>query len=99
IARGKFGMDPKLVEITITRIEALDDAEKPLRIGARIRWPGFAARTKDRLVLRPSAFRVDAGAPFTATERRQPIHFPYRWQEFDRIEIQVPPGFEPESPS
>lgn len=99
IAAGRLGLDPKVAEVKIAKIEALDEAEKPLVITARVRWPGFAVRTKDRLVLRPEVFRAEAGSPFTAEERRHPIHFPYRWQEFDRIEIQLPAGFEPEAPS
>jgi hypothetical protein len=99
LARTKFGFDAKLVEITITKIEALDEAEKPLRLTAKIRWPGYATRTKDRLLLRPAVFRVESSSPFVANERRYPIHFPYRWQEFDRLEIKMPEGFEPETPA
>ncbi len=99
IALTKFGFDPKVAEMKITKIEALDDAEKPLSIACRIRWPGFATRTKDRLLVRAAVFRVEAASPFTATERRHPIHFPYRWRENDRVQITLPEGFEPEAPS
>lgn len=99
LARTKFGVDPKVVDVTIAKIEALDDAAKPLLISAKIRWPGFATRTKERLLVRPAVFRIEAMSPFVASERRHPIHFPYRWQEFDRIEIALPDGFEPEAPS
>lgn len=99
IAATKLGVDAKLVEVTITKIDALDDAEKPLLIAATLRWPGFATRTKDRLLVRPGVFRVENGSPFTASERRHPVHFPYRWRETDRIEIAIPEGFVPEAPT
>lgn len=99
LARTKFGFDPSVVDVTITKIEALDDAGKPLLISAKIRWPGFATHTKERLLVRPAVFRVEATSPFVASERRHPIHFPYRWQEYDRVEIALPEGFEPEAPS
>ncbi|MEO6246160.1 MAG: hypothetical protein ABIQ12_12070 [Opitutaceae bacterium] len=99
VAATKFGLDAKVVDVKMTKIDALDDAEKPLLLSAKIRWPGFATRTKNRLLLHPEVFRAEAGSPFTATERRHPIHFPYPWQEHDRLQIQVPAEFEPESPS
>lgn len=99
LAATKLGMDPKFVEIKVTKIDALDDAEKPLLIAATVRWPGFAARTKERLLVRPSVFRVENTSPFVASERRHPVHFPYRWLERDRVEIALPEGFAPESPT
>jgi hypothetical protein len=99
IAATKFGFDAKIAEVKITKIDALDDAEKPLVLSAKIHWPGFATRTKNRLIVRPAVFRAEAGSPFTATERRHPIHFPYRWQETDRVIIQLPVEFTPETPT
>ena len=99
IAATKFGFDAKIAEVKVTKIDALDDAEQPLVLSAKIRWPGFATRTKNRLIVRPAVFRAEAGSPFTATERRHPIHFPYRWQESDRALIQLPADFAPETPT
>ena len=99
IAATKFGFDAKVAEVKVTKIDALDDAEQPLLLSAKIRWPGFATRTKNRLILRPAVFHIEAGSPFTATERRHPIHFPYRWQESDRVLIQLPAEFTPETPT
>lgn len=99
IAAGKLGVDPNVVEVKMTKIDALDDAEKPLLLTATLRWPGFATRMKDRLMVRPAVLRADASSPFTASERRHPVHFPYRWRENDRLEIVVPEGFAPEAPT
>lgn len=99
VASTKLNLDPKNVELKITRVGGIDDAEKPVEIVATLTWTGYAIRTKDRLVLRPAVLRAEAAAPFAATERRHPIHFPYRWKEVDRVKIALPEGFEPEAPS
>jgi hypothetical protein len=99
IVSAKFGLDPKVVEVKVTHIDGIREAEKPLVIAATIRWPGFATRTKERLLVRPAVFRVDTKPPFTASERRHPVHFPYRWEESDRVDIHLPEGFEPEAPT
>jgi hypothetical protein len=49
--------------------------------------------------VRPAALHVDAKSPFVATERRHPLHFPYRWQEVENMQLKMPPGFAPEAPS
>ncbi|MCX6951662.1 MAG: hypothetical protein NTV51_05700 [Verrucomicrobia bacterium] len=99
IAKGKFGFDTKLVELTITKIDGLEDSEKPLEFTATLRWPGFAVLTKDRMVVRVSVFHADGSTPFSATERRHPVHFPYRWQEIDRFTLRLPPEYRPEAPT
>jgi hypothetical protein len=99
LIRARLGVDPKAAEITGLKVVALDDAEQPLVVTCRIRWPGFAARLKDRMIVKPAVFRAETSSPFTASERRHPVHFPYRWQELDRVEIQLPPGYEPEAPT
>lgn len=96
IIKEKFGFDTKLVDLTLGKIEGLDDADRPVEFNATLRWPGFAVRTKDRLVLRVSLFHTDGASPFTATERRHPVHFPHRWQENERFAIRLPEGFGPE---
>ena len=99
IARTRLGFDPKIVELTVKRTDGLDDAEKPLEIAAEMRWPDFAARTKDRIILRPSVFRAEASSSFPSSERKRPVYFPFRWHEIDRVAIRLPEGFEFETPS
>jgi hypothetical protein len=97
--REQLGIDPKIVEVSNVRVEGIDKPEAPLVVRAQLRWPGYAVRTKERLVVRPAVFRTEATSPFTATERHYPISFPYRWQEVDRLTIKIPEGFVPEAPS
>jgi len=98
LARAKFRFDEKVVEFTLTKTDGLDDCEKPVELTGKLRWPGFAVLTKDRLVIRPAVFRAESTTPFSATERRYPVHFRYRWQELDRLAIRGPAGYEPEAP-
>jgi hypothetical protein len=97
--REQLGIDPKIVEVSNVRVEGIDKPETPLVVRAHLRWPSYAVRTKERMVVRPAVFRAEATSPFTATERHYPVSFPYRWQEVDRLTIKLPEGFVPESPS
>lgn len=99
LARAKLGFDLKTVEVTLDRIVNLEETEKPLEVVGKIRWPGYAVLTKDRMIVRPAAFRAEATSPFSAESRRLPVHFPYRWQELDRVAIRLPDGYAPESPA
>lgn len=97
IARSKFGLDPRVVEVTLDNITGLDDPDETLKLEGKLRWPGFAVPTKNWLIVRPAVFRADATSPFTATSRHQPVHFRFPWEEIDWLMIQLPPGWEPEA--
>lgn len=99
LARARLGFDLKTVEVTLDRIASLEETERPLEIIGRVRWPGYAVLTKDRMIVRPAAFRAEATSPFSAESRKLPVHFPYRWQELDRVSIKLPDGYAPESPA
>lgn len=99
LAVERIGLDPKKAEVKITQISGLESSDKMLEVVATVQWPGYAIRTKDRLVLRTAVFRADDAAPFSATVRRHPIHFTYRWQEVDDVRITIPPGFAPDAPT
>lgn len=99
LAADKLGFDLKKAEIKITRVAGLESADKTLEITGTVQWPGYATRTKERLVVRPAVFRAEATAPFAAATRRYPVHFHYRWQEVDDVRIAMPTEFQPEAPS
>jgi hypothetical protein len=89
--------DLKGAELQITNIANLSDPQKPVDITYHLNWPGYAVLTSDRLIVRPSVMRAQASPPFTAATRRNRIVLPFRWQEIDRLVIQLPPGYQPES--
>ena len=84
-------------EITIDKITGLEDPDLPVEITYTLDWPSFAIFTKDRLIIKPEVFRIEASSPFPATKRRYPINFQEPWQEIDRVVIKLPPGYAPET--
>lgn len=97
-AKKRLGLDLQAVEVSVTKIDGLDDPEQALEISGTMRWPDFAVQTRDRMIIRPAVFRTEASNPFAAEDRRRPVFFPYRWQELDQLVIALPAGFELESP-
>ncbi|MES2696585.1 MAG: hypothetical protein V4773_24160 [Verrucomicrobiota bacterium] len=98
-AKKKLGIDLSGAELTVLKIDGLEDPEAPLDIGCRLRCEGFAVRTKDRLILRPLVFRADAVTPFPAEERKGPIYFQQCWQEIDQLLITWPEGYALDAPT
>jgi hypothetical protein len=85
-------------EFTDFKIENLDDASKPLRLTYHLNAPLFAQSTGKRMLFQPNLFRRAQAVPFTASERRSTIEFRYGWKEVDRIRIELPPGYDFDSP-
>ncbi len=83
-------------EIEVTGIKNLDDADKPVEISYTLAWTGFATVADNRMFIHPFVFRTKSLSPFTATERRNPIYFPFEHQENDHLTIAFPPEYDPE---
>jgi hypothetical protein len=75
------------------KLENVDDTTKPLLAHYRLNALRFAQVTGKRLLFQPIAFRRSQVYPFTATERRFGVEFPYAWKEIDQIHIQLPDGY------
>lgn len=99
LAKGKLGFELKAAELTVTEIGGLDDPEAPLEITCDLRWRDFATRTKDRMIIRALVHRAEAVTPFPAENRKRGMYFPFCWKEVDDLTLQLPPGYELESPS
>jgi hypothetical protein len=97
LMKERLSDEYKGAEITVTKVAGVEDPETPLEITFTMRLPAFAVMTRNRLVLRPAVFRLDADSPFTASTRHNAVQFPYPWEEVDRVTIELPPGYEPES--
>lgn len=80
-------------EITSLKVLNVDDPSKPLQVSYQLEAPQFAEVTGKRILFQPNAFRRAQAPPFSASDRRFPILFPYAWKEIDRIEIGLPDGF------
>jgi hypothetical protein len=84
-------------DITGLKIENVDDPNKPLQIAYHLEAPLFAQVTGKRILFHPNAFRRAQSTPFSASERRYPIEFPFAWKEVDMLNIELPAGFELEN--
>ncbi|MGD1032726.1 MAG: hypothetical protein ABSA05_16480 [Opitutaceae bacterium] len=80
--------------LAITGLENADDPYKPVEASYRIRWPGFAVLTGNRMIFTPLVFRAHQDSPFASAERHNIVHFPYRRQEGDRLTLALPPGYD-----
>lgn len=80
-------------EVTELAIENVNDPKKPLRVTYHLNAPGFAQVTGKRILFQPNVFRRAAASPFTASERKTVIEFPFAWKEVDEIKVFLPDGF------
>lgn len=87
----------KGADLKVLSIGDVDDPEKPVQVTYRVTWPGYAILTADRLILQPSVFRAHAAPRFAGSERTNWVVFPFRWTETDRLAIELPAGYAPES--
>ena len=86
------------IEMTEVHIDNVTDAGKPYTNRFHLKVPGYAQRTGSRLFLQPAVFQKGIPPEFPAAQRRYPIFFEHAWKEVDRIRIELPAGYELESP-
>jgi len=84
-------------EVEILSHGDLVDPNKPFELRYRLRIPNFATLLEDRMVLQPFVFHRRTSSPFSAKERSHPIIFPYLRQEYDKVSILLPEGYEVET--
>jgi hypothetical protein len=84
-------------EVTEIKLTNIDDAAKSLELHYHLQAPLYAQVTGKRLLFQSSPFRRSIASPFTASERRYPIEFPYAWKEVDNISMQLPSGWKLDS--
>ncbi len=85
-------------EISDIQVESSIDPEKPFTYRFHIRIPGYGQRTGKRLFFQPAFFQKGIGPRFTATQRKYNVYFSYPWSEVDDVEINLPAGYDLESP-
>jgi Domain of Unknown Function with PDB structure (DUF3857) len=78
-------------DVTELKIESVGDPTHPLRATYHLDAPHYAQVTGKRLLFQSSPFHRSIASPFSASERRFQVEFPYGWREFDEIHIQLPP--------
>jgi len=85
-------------EVTDARIDNANCADKPLTYVFHVKVPGYGQKTGKRVFFQPNFFQKGVDQVFTATERRYPLYFQYPWTETDIVKIDLPDGYELETP-
>ena len=85
-------------QVSVISIENVKDAIKPLVLRYHVKVPQYAQRTGRRLFFQPGFFEQGAPQTFSSASRKYPIYFHYSWSELDDVTIDLPQGFELESP-
>lgn len=81
-------------EISGIGIENITDSQKPFTVQYKVSIPNYAQKTGKRIFLQPGFFEYGKSPLFSTAERKYDIYFHYPWSEQDRIEIELPKGFE-----
>lgn len=84
-------------EIYDISIEDFEESSKPYTYSYRVKIPNYASRTGKRIFIQPNFFQYGRAPLFSSSTRNYPIYFEYAWSEMDRVEIELPREFEPES--
>jgi hypothetical protein len=85
-------------QVSAIVVEGAKDAVQPLAVRYHVRVPQYAQRTGRRLFFQPGFFEHSAAATFSSGSRTYPISFPFAWSEQDNVTIELPSGFELETP-
>jgi hypothetical protein len=84
-------------EITGFSLENFADSAKPYTYSFNVRIPNYAQRTGKRMFFQPNVFEFGTPPLFSSATRKHNIYFHYSWSEDDTVEIELPPGFDPDS--
>ena len=80
-------------EVTEIAVENCDDPTRPLRFRYHLLAPQYAQVAGRRIFFHILPFQRSRPSPFSASERRNPVQFPYAWTETDAVRIRPPAGF------
>lgn len=85
-------------EVSDITIENVTDPDKPFVYTFKVRVPGYATKTGKRIFFQPNVFEKAAKPMFEGADRVHDVYFKYPYAESDDIVIEMPAGFELESP-
>lgn len=85
-------------EVSDISIENVSDPDKPFIYIFKVRVEGYGTRTGKRIFFQPNVFERNAKPMFESALRRHGIYFEYPYAEYDEITIELPAGYELESP-
>jgi transglutaminase-like putative cysteine protease len=86
------------IEMTAVHVDNVTEADKPYTTRYHLKIPGYAQRTGSRMFVQPAVFQKGIPPEFPAATRRYPVFFEYAWKEIDKVRIELPAGYQLESP-
>ena len=86
-------------QISEIAIENADDPGQPLTFRYHLIAPRYAQLAGSRIFFHVLPFQRSQASPFSASERHNPVQFPYAWSESDNINIRPPAGFVLDKPT
>ncbi len=86
------------VEVSNIKIENVNDPLLPFHYTYQVKIMNYAQRTGKRLFFQPAFFEHGHRARFENAERKTGIVFQYAFSEIDQVRIEMPEGYELESP-
>jgi len=92
------GWLPSAATVKLETTRGWESSEEPLSAELSVTIPGLATFTGRRLILPLGVFQSNGRRPFQHAKRLYPTYFPYPFQELDDIVVQLPRGYETESP-
>jgi len=81
--------------VTITAITGMED-NGDIEVTYQLNLPHYATIINERLIIRPSLFRLNLSTPFPSSTRTHPVRFPFAWQELDAVTLKLPANYQPE---
>jgi hypothetical protein len=85
-------------EVSDISIDNITDPDKSVVCKFKVRVPEYATRTGKRLFVQPNVFERSTKPMFETATRHYDIQFEYPYSELDEVTIELPPGFDLESP-
>ncbi|MEO6656415.1 MAG: DUF3857 and transglutaminase domain-containing protein [Pyrinomonadaceae bacterium] len=85
-------------ELSDVNIENVSDPDKPFTYIFKVKVEGYATRTGKRIFVQPNVFERSSKPLFESTQRRYEVYFEFPYSEQDDLTIELPAGYELESP-
>ncbi len=83
--------------VKLASIDNAKDASKPLIVDFTVTLPDFTSSIGSRRLVPLAVLEMGDRNPFQHENRKHPVYYPYPFQEFDQVTLELPPGYTIES--
>lgn len=85
-----------VINTSAVALPNLAQAREPFKASYNFSVPQFATRTEKRLLLKPALLNHPDESLLKEPTRANSVYFQYPWSETERVEIEIPEGYEVE---